>query len=109
MGLLSAMYEDDADFTNTFRALGSVPSQPADSDEDGIPAPLLKVCSSARVPVVQIYVSPHLMGGELDEAALACAWCSPQLTPQQQSLRAALWFRCWLCSPERHWVQDGAW
>ena len=48
MGLLSAMYEDDADFTNTFRALGSITSQPADGEEDGVPAPLLQVRSSAR-------------------------------------------------------------
>jgi hypothetical protein len=48
VGLLSAMYEDDADFTNTFRALGSITSQPADGDEDGVPAPLLQVRSPAR-------------------------------------------------------------
>ena len=44
VGLLSAMYEDDADFTNTFRALGGVASQPSDRDDDGVPAPLMKVC-----------------------------------------------------------------
>jgi uncharacterized protein YdiU (UPF0061 family) len=42
VGLLSAMYEDDADFTNTFRALGSITLQPADGEEDGVPAPLLQ-------------------------------------------------------------------
>lgn len=43
VGLLSAMYEDDADFTNTFRALGRVTAQAAEDDVDGVPAPLLQV------------------------------------------------------------------
>jgi uncharacterized protein YdiU (UPF0061 family) len=43
VGLLSAMYEDDADFTNTFRALGKIASQPTGDDADGMPAPLLRV------------------------------------------------------------------
>lgn len=41
--LLTAMYEEDADFTNTFRALGGVSAQPADTDADGVPASLQKV------------------------------------------------------------------
>ncbi len=45
MGLLTAMYEDNADFTNTFRALGGVSAQPADTDVDGVPASLQKVRS----------------------------------------------------------------
>jgi uncharacterized protein YdiU (UPF0061 family) len=50
VGLLSAMYEDDADFTNTFRALGGVSSQPADGDEDGVPASLLKAVGGELSP-----------------------------------------------------------
>jgi hypothetical protein len=50
VGLLSAMYEDDADFTNTFRALGGVSSQPADGDADGVPASLLKVRPALHPP-----------------------------------------------------------
>lgn len=46
MGLLSAMYEDGADFTNSFRALGRVSSQPAADDVNGAAASLLKVSSS---------------------------------------------------------------
>ena len=71
MGLLSAMYEDDADFTNTFRALGSVTSQPADSDEDGVPAPLIKVCSIACLSCVSLDIC------EGAQSELACAWCKP--------------------------------
>ena len=63
VGLLSAMYEDDADFTNTFRALGSVTSQPADSEEDGVPAPLLQARSNARLHAVYASFSLH-----------QCAW-----------------------------------
>jgi uncharacterized protein YdiU (UPF0061 family) len=42
VGLVTIMYEDKADFTNTFRALASV----SDSDDPGsIPAPLEEVTS----------------------------------------------------------------
>ena len=40
MGLLQNMYEDDADFTNTFRALSSVST---DDSAETIPALLKKV------------------------------------------------------------------
>jgi len=42
VALMGAMYEDDADFTNTFRSLGRVSSSPADDDIDGVPAALFK-------------------------------------------------------------------
>lgn len=39
VALLTAMYEDDADFTNTFRALGSITT----AGEDELPASLAEV------------------------------------------------------------------
>ena len=74
MGLLSAMYEDDADFTNTFRALGSITSQPADSDEDGVPAPLLQVRSRARCCVFFILTHSAISAWG---AVQSCASCAP--------------------------------
>lgn len=39
VALLTAMYEDDADFTNTFRALGSITT----AGDDELPASLAEV------------------------------------------------------------------
>ena len=44
MQLLTAMYEDDADFTNIFRSLGDVASSP-EGDVEGVPSALLLVGS----------------------------------------------------------------
>jgi serine/tyrosine/threonine adenylyltransferase len=41
--LLKLMYEDDADFTNTFRSLGLVASKAEDGEEDGMPLALTAV------------------------------------------------------------------
>ena len=44
VALLTAMYEDDADFTNTFRALGGVST----SGTDELPASLAEVRRAHR-------------------------------------------------------------
>lgn len=41
VGLLTNMYQDDADFTNTFRALSDIS---VDDPEDSMPTSLSKVC-----------------------------------------------------------------
>jgi hypothetical protein len=43
VALLTNMYQDDADFTNTFRALSSIPTRCEAADSDELPSSLAQV------------------------------------------------------------------